>query len=217
MPENFVGKEKILGVHSGLVAFFTDASDNMEFTPLVGRFNALNVNASVLLCDRLGLSAEEIKKALKSFEPAFGRGEVLSKDSQEFYVFLAKNPASFNNNLQMLLEDPFFQGREGLLFILNDNIPDGRDVSWIYDIEPDLLFKVCAGKSVYVSGTRNLDMQIRLNYAGVMHVKNLGNLVDPGGLAPSLLDQVLEKQVVVLPNYSAMLEFRKLLTGKDIL
>ena len=74
----------------------------------------------------------------------------------------------------MLSENAF--SYEAVLCILNDKIPDGRDVSWVYDIEPELLVKACSGKKVYVSGTRSLDMQIRLAYAGVNEVVNLGEL-----------------------------------------
>ncbi len=223
--EAFEFKEKLLSGFGGEVLFYNDSPEYLSLTPLVGNFNALNVNAGVLVAEGLGLDLEKIKASLADFEPAFGRGEVIKYGNSRFLVFLAKNPASFNNNLKMLLQDslisqlPTSQSpQQALLFILNDNIPDGRDVSWIYDVEPDLLQKVCDGRKVYVAGSRCLDMQIRLFYAGIPCISTGSSSV--GVLEPldiSALQGIPEKEIVVLPNYSAMLEFRKLVTGNDIL
>ncbi len=191
------------------VISFSDDTGFLKYTLLVGSFNARNVNAAVTAASELGVDRQKIPDYLKNFEPAFGRGERVAKFGKEFYIFLAKNPASLNNNLKMLFKEKI--GYDSLLFILNDKIPDGRDVSWIYDIEPDFLRRICEGHNVYVSGTRFLDMQIRLDYAGVDSAEqvfdlNRENLVELKG-----------QRIMVLPNYSAMLEFRQLITGSDIL
>jgi UDP-N-acetylmuramyl tripeptide synthase len=184
----------------------------LEKTSLVGSFNARNVAAASLVAKRLGLDDSQIKEYLKSFKPAFGRGEKIKKFDKEFYVFLAKNPASFNNNLGLLNSGDI--SYDSVLFILNDKIPDGRDVSWIYDIEPVILARSCIDKHVYFSGTRYLDMQIRLDYADVSNnCRTFNSLV----LEKQSLKALNGNKIVVLPNYSAMLEFRQLLTGSDIL
>lgn len=186
-----------------------DANDSfLKKTKLFGLYNAYNVNAAVTLCTKLGISLD----ALSSFEVAYGRGEIVSlKDGRVFKIILAKNPASFNANLQVLLTDGFSK-HSATLFVLNDNIPDGRDVSWIYDIDPVLLAYVCEGKKIYVSGTRCLDMVVRLQYAGVLVSQN-----DIFDNLEKCLQSINEKEILVLPNYSAMLQVRKLLTGRAIL
>jgi hypothetical protein len=111
------------------------------------------------------------------------------------------------------IPDPELGSTEvSVLFILNDNIPDGRDVSWIYDISPEKLQKFCIDKTVYVSGSRFLDMAVRLKYAGVfLEDANISSNLS------ALVSSISSQTVVVFPNYSAMLELRKLLKGRAIL
>ena len=88
--------------------------------------------------------------------------------------------------------------------MLNDRIPDGRDVSWIWDVD----FEMIPPKtSVRVSGERPYDLALRLKYAGVKAqiYENLENALD------------IKETLYVLPTYSAMLDVRKILTGKKIL
>jgi UDP-N-acetylmuramyl tripeptide synthase len=158
----------------------------------------------------VGISREVILKSFENFDLAFGRGEIIETPTNVFQVFLAKNPASFNQNLNLFSDGDFSES--AFLFVLNDNIPDGRDVSWIYDIEPLKLREVCFGKQIYVSGKRYLDMAIRLKYAGVDVIES--NICENLQVA---ISKIQSKNVVVLPNYSAMLAFRKLTLGREIL
>ena len=193
------------------ISFYGSSLDLLEKTALVGSFNAKNVNSAVLMAKEFGLNPSQIDQGLQSFEPAFGRGEILSKIGKTFYIFLAKNPASFNNNLNLLKGN--FPDFDSILFLLNDKIPDGRDVSWIYDIDPVLLHEVCANKRVFVGGSRGLDMEIRLNYAHVTDIVG-----DFGAtFTRERFSKAEGEKVVVLPNYSSMLEFRRILLGKNIL
>ena len=116
--------------------------------------------------------------------------------------------------LKLLIEEDLQY--DSLIYILNDNIPDGKDVSWIYDVNPDLLKDAGNDKKVFVSGVRDLDMAIRLKYAEVE--------IEDACVNSSIKDIVLKvlknedsKKIVVLPNYSAMLDFRKEILGKKIL
>ena len=113
-------------------------------------------------------------------------------------IFLSKNPAGFNQSLRTVLE----LGAKNLLFVLNDRIPDGRDVSWIWDVDFEMIPK---DVSVRVSGDRVYDLALRLKYAGIKAdiYENLEN--------------ALSGPLYVLPTYSAMLEVRKILKGRKIL
>jgi len=196
---------------SGKVEYFDSDDFYLNKTSLQGDFNAYNVNASVLMCRQLGVSEESILKGLSEFEVAYGRGELIEWQSNIFSIFLAKNPASFNHNLKFFNRSDVTYPKS-VLFILNDNIPDGRDVSWIYDIDASQLSQFCVDREIYVSGTRYLDMAIRLKYAGVsVRQENISsNLL-------GVLKRFDAGDVLALPNYSAMLELRKLLKGKAIL
>lgn len=195
---------------------YFDSSEKRFFkeTSLVGNFNVCNVNAAVITGKSLGISEEVICRALSSFKVAYGRGESVPFKDKTFKLFLAKNPASFNNNLTTFLEES--TSVETVFFILNDNIPDGRDVSWIYDIDLDKLHDFCKDKQIYVGGTRAFDMAVRLSYAGVFVALDSVNTS-----VSFLLDKITASSstsnVLVLPNYSAMLHARELLVGRKIL
>ncbi len=101
------------------------------------------------------------------------------------------------------------------LIVLNDNVPDGKDISWIYDIEPELLSELLSKKKLYFSGKRAYEMANRIQYASddskIIHIDiNL----------KKMFNFIFEKdfnEVIVLCNYSSMLEVRKILTGRRIL
>jgi lipid II isoglutaminyl synthase (glutamine-hydrolysing) len=197
-------------VFDGQIKTFDSDPELLEKTSLHGPFNAKNVNACAVAARIFGLSEEQIYHGLETFEAAYGRGEVLEYGNKSFRVLLSKNPASFNLNLEVVASGSL--SGMALLFIFNDNIPDGRDVSWIYDINAKKLREACKNKEVFVTGKRYLDMAIRLKYAGIkIKEKNIN------GNMKTVLNKINSSEVIVLPNYSAMLEFRKLITGKGIL
>ncbi len=201
--------EKIMSSYEGPVLRFDGSDDYLKLSPLSGTFNSYNVNAAALAVKSVGVSERSIETSLPNFKPVFGRGEKVYFDGKELDLFLAKNPASFNNNVEMLNQSNTLY--DSLLIILNDGIPDGRDVSWIYDIDSYKLRQVCMGKNIYVAGTRHLDMEIRLGYAGIIEVINTDHT------SMEELERVAGSKVAVLPNYSAMLEFRECLLGRNIL
>ncbi len=171
-------------------------------SPLPGLYNEYNTLAAVALAKSLDFSDAEIKKALHGFAPAFGRQEEIEVNGTRIKLFLSKNPAGFNASLRTVLE----MGAKDLLIVLNDRIPDGRDVSWIWDVDFET---IPPATRIVVSGDRVYDMAIRIKYAGRTAV------VEPD------LSQALAKaasgKLYVLATYSAMLEARKILKGKKIL
>lgn len=160
-------------------------------SPLPGLYNLYNTLAAMSVAKSLGL-----KMDLVGFHPAFGRQEEIGNTK----IFLSKNPAGFNQSLRTVLE----LGAKQLLLVLNDRIPDGRDVSWIWDVDFEIIPK---NVSVMVSGDRASDLALRLKYAGIKAkiYENLENALDT------------KETLYVLPTYSAMLNVRKILTGKKIL
>lgn len=178
------------------------------------KFHSKNIKAALATLSFLGIAAEEAASFLSDFEPAYGRGEFISIGDLNFHIFLAKNPASLTANLKDFEKKK--STFDAALFILNDNIPDGRDVSWIYDVEPSVIFSACADKEIYVSGVRGFDMAVRLDYAGVVIPKE-NVLISVPEILSRIKNNSSLKNIIVFPNYSAMLDFRKMLTGRKIL
>jgi UDP-N-acetylmuramyl tripeptide synthase len=182
---------------------------SFSFYPLLGTYNQYNANATVLLAKDLGLSDEKIKNTLKDFKPAFGRQETLTLNHKNVQIFLSKNPTGLNESLKTVASE----GAQNILLLLNDRIPDGLDVSWIWDVDFEDFATVF--RNITVGGDRTFDMGLRLKYAEYKNFALEENLSKAIEIA---LDKAGKGETLyVLPTYSAMLEVRKILTGKKIL
>lgn len=198
----------------GTILYFNNSLEKNLTYPLKGDFNVKNINAATTVVTSLGIKKTKCFTALLSFDAAYGRGEKLFYKNTFYTLFLAKNPASFNNNLDILAQSDFLDTAT-CLFVLNDAIPDGRDVSWIYDIDATKIKTALVNKNIFISGTRAFELALRFKYACVNVVIenvdcNLKNVL-------AKITALKVKEVVVFPNYSAMLQSRKILTGKKIL
>jgi UDP-N-acetylmuramyl tripeptide synthase len=185
--------------------------ESFKYYPLLGTYAIYDTLAAVLIAQILDITDEQIEKALKAFKPAFGRQEVANINGKKIQLFLSKNPTSFNESLRTINEN----GTQNLLIVLNDRIPDGTDVSWIWDIDFETL--ITRNTKLYLAGDRVYDLALRLKYAELdvpneNVFKNLQDAVNKG------LEETKNSEVFyILPTYSAMLETRKILTGKKIL
>jgi lipid II isoglutaminyl synthase (glutamine-hydrolysing) len=183
------------------------------FYPLSGIYNIYNSNAAALVLRQIGLTDKEIQNAFKNFKPAFGRQEIIHYQERNVQLFLSKNPTSFNQSYQTIKE---LHGST-LLIVLNDRIPDGRDISWIWDTDLSGLERY---KQIVVAGDRVYDMALRLKYE--LEPKVFETKVQTFEVLKEAIDTAVnltEKNgtVYLLPTYSAMLDSRKILTGKKIL
>ena len=130
--------------------------------PLPGLYNVYNALGAAALALALGATLDHVDAGLHAVSPAFGRAETLRIAERELSILLVKNPAGANEVLRTLtLED----GEHDVFAALNDNIADGRDVSWVWDAD----FEVLAPRvrRATCSGTRAAEMALRLKYAGV--------------------------------------------------
>jgi UDP-N-acetylmuramyl tripeptide synthase len=174
---------------------------------LPGLYNEYNTLAAVATARAFGEPQKNIRDALSHFTPAFGRQEDIAVDGRTVKIVLSKNPAGFNASLRTVTE----MHASHMLIVLNDRIPDGRDVSWIWDVD----FEMIPDRTqVTVSGDRALDMAVRMKYADkrASAEKSLGEAV-----TKSIAATPKGKTLFVLATYSGMLEVRKLLTGRKIL
>ncbi len=199
-------------VHPGNNLRATDVA-----SPLIGIYNIYNTLAATLTGLSLKIPTDKIHTTLSSFTPAFGRQEEFEIDGKKVKILLSKNPAGFTASLSTVLN----QHPKAILLVLNDRIPDGRDVSWIWDVDFEMIPDDVA---VVVSGDRVYDMAVRMKYA---RVENGEWKVESGKIkiCESVKDAIEKglkeisdgETLYVLPTYSAMLEVRKILSGRKIL
>lgn len=175
---------------------------------LPGLYNQYNTLAAVAAAQALRIPRDSIETSLHAFYPAFGRQEEVMVGGKHIKLFLSKNPAGFNASLRTAIE----MGAKEFLFVLNDRIPDGRDVSWIWDVDFEMLPE---NITPVVSGDRPWDMALRLKYATSQPVVTYEHLETALHFFTESSDKT--NSLYVLATYSAMLEVRKLLTGKKIL
>lgn len=184
------------------------------YFPLDGTYNKYNTLAAALTAEVLGLDKNAVDQSLHLVTPAFGRQEKLMVNGKNIQIFLAKNPTSFNETLKTIAE----KNAKYVAFVLNDRIPDGRDVSWIWDI--DIEHFLYQFEAVFVSGDRAYDMSLRIEYANEKEntyekLRTFTNLKEM--LSHALNELPQNETLYILPTYSAMLEVRKILTGRKIL
>jgi UDP-N-acetylmuramyl tripeptide synthase len=202
---------ELRGMDGSRVTLRTPAGELALELPLPGLYNVYNALAAVAAALELGVPAERIVSALGEMRAAFGRVETINVAGKPLSILLIKNPAGANEVLRTLQLEA---GSEGLdLWIgLNDRIADGRDVSWVWDAD----FELLAGgvRRVVCAGTRAAEMAVRLKYAGWP----VERIVVAPGIAGSL-DAALEAapgRLFALPTYTALLELRKLLADRGL-
>lgn len=143
-------------------AHTADAPQQEIIIPLPGLYNVYNALAAATVAQALQIGWGPIVTGIEQFKPIFGRGERIQVEGRTLRLLLAKNPTGFNEVLRTL----FSEGtRRHVLFVLNDNIADGRDISWIWDVDFERAAQQTA--TLVAAGSRALDLAVRLKYAGI--------------------------------------------------
>lgn len=192
----------------------------VKYYPLEGVYNFYNINGAILTSSVvLGVPPKVLISDIDDFLPAFGRGETIKYHGREFVILLAKNPAGYNQVIQRVVRD---KNSSHVLLILNDRVPDGHDISWIWDVNfEDLLAR---DLHLHLSGDRVWDLAARIQYSSP--VKSSKLRVESYNSKPKTYESVSEairevvkntkqgERIYILPTYSAMVDIRKYLTGK---
>ena len=197
------------GMKGSRVELRTPRGDLAIRLPLPGLYNVYNAVAATATALELGVPLVTVREALEGFGGAFGRVETIPVGGRSVSILLIKNPAGANEVLRTLtLED----GRLDLWMALNDRIADGRDVSWIWDAD----FEVLAGRvrRVTCSGTRAEEMALRLKYAGIDAELTVDR--DLGSSLDAAVANAAGEHVYALPTYTALLELRDLLADRGL-
>jgi lipid II isoglutaminyl synthase (glutamine-hydrolysing) len=195
------------GIRAAAFTLRTAGGEARVELPLPGLYNVYNALGAAALCLRLGAALEAVVAGLESVAPAFGRAETLDLHGRRTSILLVKNPAGANEVLRTLALE---QGELELLGVLNDRIADGRDVSWVWDADWEVLAPHV--RRMTCAGTRAAELALRMKYAGV-DVERL-QVVDA---LPDALDAALaagDGPLYVLPTYTALLELRELLADR---
>ena len=176
---------------------------------LPGGYNIYNACSAMAMGQALGLDPTVTARALGHFSCGFGRMEKFRVKDTDLRMILIKNPAGCNQVLNFLsgMETPYV-----FAACLNDRTQDGKDVSWIWDVDFERLTeqgdKLAA---VFVSGVRADDLAMRFAYAGIPREK-IRVEKDYGKLTEELTSQTLP--VYIMPTYTAMLDLRGAISKK---
>ncbi len=202
---------RLQGVRSTSFTLSTPAGKAQVSLSLPGLYNVYNALAAAALATALEVPLETIVAGLAATRPAFGRAETVTSSGRELRILLVKNPAGANEVLRTLALEP---GEHDVLGVLNDHIADGRDVSWIWDAD----FELLAGRirRATCSGTRAADLAARLKYAGVdpSRIDVREDLADALQAAAADRPGVADEPLFALPTYTAMLALRELLVAR---
>jgi UDP-N-acetylmuramyl tripeptide synthase len=197
------------GVRAASFTLLTPEGDVRLELPLPGLYNVYNALGAAALCTALEVPLADIAAGLRAVAPAFGRAETVDVGGRATTLLLIKNPAGANEVLRTLTLEG---GELDLLAILNDRTADGRDVSWVWDAD----FEVIAPRVRHVvcSGTRAAELAVRFKYAGVdpARIEIVSDLPRAVEAARASGDGPL----YALPTYTAMLDLRRVLSGSAL-
>ncbi len=179
--------------------FFVPEQGSIDL-PFSGTYNVFNALAAISAARTFMLSPEVIQAGISKVKSAFGRQEVINYEGRRLHIFLTKNPAGANEVLNFIAnttESP------SIAILLNDGIADGRDVSWIWDVDYERLSGIV--QSCWASGDRASDIALRFHYA---------EWPNPKATIPQvkkLLDHFSEdtlpgEEIYLLSTYTALLE-----------
>ena len=199
------------GLESSSFDLVTPEGTRRVSIALPGLYNVYNALAAASLSLVLGAGLDEIEAGLASFRGAFGRFERITAGDRTVLLLLVKNPAGANEVVRTLVDAG---APTRVLVALNDEIADGRDVSWIWDVDFEPL--VGSLDELVASGSRSEELALRFKYGGldperISLVRDLGDalthgleVTPPGG------------ELVVLPTYTAMLELRRIASERGL-
>ncbi len=140
-----------------------DVDDRHFYADYRGFYNIYNILAVWSALSTAGIAAPHFDQVLSAYNPQNGRNEVFSIGGTKVLLNLAKNPAGFNQNIASVMED---KSPKDIIIVINDNAQDGKDVSWLWDVDFDAMANESVS-SVTVSGLRGQDMRLRMKYVGI--------------------------------------------------
>jgi len=212
LPLEVAAREiELRGLDGSAFTLVTPAGSERIELALPGLYNVYNATAAAAIAGALGISPEGIAEGLRRFRAAFGRFERIAAGDRALLMLLIKNPAGANEAVRTLLDGA---PPRLAMVALNDGIADGRDVSWIWDVDFEPL--LVGLERVIVAGDRAAELALRFAYGGLDRSRI--EVVPELGAA---LDRGLELagaggELMVLPTYTAMLALRGIAADRGL-
>ncbi len=216
-------KASELKINNDLTTCFIFGKDLVTLK-LPGYYHVYNALGAIVSADIIGIDNKKILDSIQKTTPAFGRGEILNVGETRVHLLLVKNPVGFNLNLDLLK----FVNRPQIALVLNDNVADGKDVSWIWDSNVEMLSEI-KPRTILCSGLRATDMMNRVKYAShdlksqpdnsSFHVASSDTnvlLLEDLNILLEYIGNSKSSDFYVLSTYTAMLGIRKLITGNSL-
>ncbi len=210
-PDIAATEIELHGISGSRVRIVTPEGELTVDLPLPGLYNVYNALAAVAAGLRSDVSLDQVRAGLESMRAVFGRVETIDVSGKPVSILLIKNPAGANEVLRTLTLESSNGGID-LWLALNDRIADGRDVSWIWDADFELL--AGAVRRVVCAGTRAPEMALRLKYAGWPE-----EAIEVMGPIEGSLDAAVTaapERLFALPTYTALLELRTMLARRGL-
>lgn len=201
---NYQGNAKIYNDYIEISVLHNGEETHYTFDS-IGLYNAYNALAAISMALEIGYKQEEIQNALNTYKAMFGRAEKTEFNGHKTIIQLIKNPAGASEVLKTV------DLSSKILIAINDNFADGRDVSWLWDAEFELLKDT--EKTIVTSGIRANDMALRLKYAGVPSekIKVIPDLFEAVEEVSSSEDKT--EKVTIMPSYTALLQIKNYKRG----
>lgn len=198
LPDACVTLESLDGDNAAFTVNGARVTTSLKLRGIYNVYNAAAAMALVVSTMGDSLDRDKLIAALAEVTPAFGRGETVMVEGKPVELVLVKNPAGFRLSLSSF--DPTGYAT---MIAINDNYADGRDMSWLWDVDFDSLREE---KVAVVSGVRSYDMALRLQYDEVELCHVIPELAD--GLS-ELLSQHPDKPKRIYCTYTCMLALRR--------
>ncbi|MGL4991417.1 MAG: MurT ligase domain-containing protein [Sarcina sp.] len=173
-----------------------------------GLYNIYNALCSYGIAKHFDVKNSVIEDSFTKQSSSFGRQETVNINGKEVKIILVKNPAGYNQALDTLCLD---KNSFATAFLLNDKYADGRDVSWLWDVNFEQLADMDI-RDVLISGIRRYDMAVRLKVAGLD--PKMFKIADDFESLTAKIETTPENKVYILATYTAMIDFRKYLHSK---
>lgn len=199
---DFAGRDIAIGPSGVTMEVCGPTGCESVHTPQPTPYAAYNLVASYALCREVGIPTADFQRAQDAFNPRNGRLQRYRLGGRDVLLNLAKNPTGFNQNLKIVEAD---RGPKMVAFFINDQVADGRDISWIWDID----FEELAGQPdtvVFAGGSRAHDLAVRLKYAGIEAavVENIEDAFARLGALTAAAVLPADAAVYAIANYTAL-------------
>lgn len=199
---DFAGCDIAIGPSGVTMEVCGPAGCESVHTPQPTPYAAYNLVASYALCREVGIPTADFQRAQDAFNPRNGRLQRYRLGGRDVLLNLAKNPTGFNQNLKIVEAD---RGPKMVAFFINDQVADGRDISWIWDID----FEELADQPdtvVFAGGSRAHDLAVRLKYAGIEAavIENIEDAFARLGALTAAAVLPADAAVYAIANYTAL-------------